>query len=163
MFFLLLLSTLSSRCTDCLRDEFSSAIGLPSCSPCDTSLGEYSSPGSAVCLKCPAGRKTSRGVNATTCEACPIGKFQADAGQNDCDKCPKGYHNNDASGLGYCFRCLVGKYQNQTGQENCVTCDAGTKRGVDDSPETVCKDCTPGQYQSATSKNNGVTFFQAHF
>ena len=73
-------------------------------------------------------------------------------GQDDCDECPKGYHNNDANGLGYCFRCLVGKYQDQIGQENCITCDAGTKRGVNDSPEMACKDCTPGQYQSATSK-----------
>ena len=116
-------------CNDCLRDWFAPAIGLPTCSQCDTNAGEFSAPGSPLCSKCPAGTKTVRGLTATTCVKCSypegtslvvpasqlpediktanIGMFQENTGASDCKHCPAGYATNKQNGLAYWYVLLL--------------------------------------------------------
>ena len=94
------------------------------------SVGNYCPEGSAVELKCPAGKYQDK-ENQSTCKTCPPGYYcpieTSDYYDNDC---PVGYYCPSGTTYSTQYPCPVGTYSPYTGQQSSDT----------------CQDCTVGKY-----------------
>ena len=128
--------------------------------------GQFSSSGAQICGTCAAGKMTvtNASSNVTTCEDCPVGSFQPNAGNTACALCPLGYFQ-DLPGKPYCLPCVPGTFgsranasrcdacprgyfSNETIQTSCIKCSAGRSTDVDAS--TRCVRTPPGTAGSQT-------------
>jgi hypothetical protein len=144
-------------CTRCPRNEIAPVDGLSKCGPCQG--GAFSNDGIA-CEICPAGKKTSKGADTTTCAPCHSGFYQDMAGNTTCAQCPSGYVQNEDNkpfclpcipgkishaNRTTCSKCLSGMYQGTQAQASCNNCSAGKVMPV--AGAAKCVDCIPGQFQ----------------
>ena len=132
-------------CKDCLVNTFTDKTGLALCQDC--SVGEKSEAGSASCVRCGAGEA------GTPCTKCASGKFRAgsDTDAKTCDACPKGFYQSDA-GQGNCLPCVPGEYQDVLASVDCKICKAGQ---YSKSVSTIngCTSCPTGYY----TKSKGMS------
>ena len=131
---------------------------------------------SVHCLPWDATSDTNLYLRACSCEPCPGGKFQLQAGMGTCSFCPAGKlsklpgdtESNPAlsfeNGAGRCSSCAPGRYAAAAGAHKCAPCAAG-RYGAGGSISSdcdeacsagrfstagagVCTGCMPGQYQT---------------
>jgi hypothetical protein len=72
---------LNAFCTQCPRNEIAPVEGLSKCGECSP---ETFSNNGITCEICPAGKKTSKGADTTTCAPCLPGFYQDMAGNTTC-------------------------------------------------------------------------------
>ena len=159
-----------ATCTDCEKDTYSAAVGATqagTCTACPTN--RYSNPGSDAvedCVACPVGTKT---LGPNTCEDCPAGKYQDQAGaseckdcvagtyqtntkQADCTSCAAGKKGSSTGGRqtesAACAKCEAGKYQGQTGMAACVVCEQG--KFFAGTGAAACSNCPAGRSTAST-------------
>eukprot|EP01006_Ploeotia_vitrea_P037068 TRINITY_DN66088_c5_g4_i1.p1 TRINITY_DN66088_c5_g4~~TRINITY_DN66088_c5_g4_i1.p1 ORF type:complete len:905 (+),score=298.01 TRINITY_DN66088_c5_g4_i1:25-2739(+) len=105
------------------------------CKAC--AAGKYSSFADDSCVDCTWG-KYSNDSGATSCTACPIGKFSSSFGQSTCLDCPPGRFGDEPE-LTICGFCLFDAYQDQAGQTTCKDCS-----GTTNSENTSCSSTSLG-------------------
>ena len=141
----------TEQCSSCAIGKFS-LILQDECSICDPGYRTLDETGSADCIACPAGKK-STDPPSHQCESCLAGKFSVLA-SHQCFDCPAGKYSDAENSL-WCDLCDAGKYSsvasdggstaNSYGpRTSCEWCDAGKRSTIPPSDE--CHDCAAGKY-----------------
>ncbi|GMF51474.1 unnamed protein product [Phytophthora fragariaefolia] len=128
----------SSPCTSCPSGTFSQSVGAVSSAACNAcAAGTFSSsPGSVSCSSCAAG--TFSNANASTCSACPRGKWSA-AGADVCTNCAAGTYTPN-TGSTACYSCPRGFFSNQ-GDATCSACPVNTYSSSVGASASACQAC----------------------
>jgi N-acetylneuraminic acid mutarotase len=134
-------------CKSCATGKYQDRLGQIVCNACRA--GQYQDlPGQFGCVMCSLGKASD--VGATSCDACPPGKY--DEGGGECIMCPKGTYS-DLNESVVCKTCENGKYNGREGATNCSICEAGKTSiagaPVDGTPTIVSctEDCPAGRYK----------------
>ncbi|KAK3594308.1 hypothetical protein CHS0354_018972 [Potamilus streckersoni] len=164
---------------------------LDSCEACPSGTYQPSN-GQTSCISCLTGTVTlqagstsseqcvvvcSSGFFRTTsgsCEACPVGTYQASVEQSYCLSCPTGTSTNQSASTSLtqcvvnncpagtyqafsgspCIPCAAGTYQPQPRQTTCIQCPTGKYQPNINSTE--CIRCGPGSYQNSTGSSSCI-------
>jgi hypothetical protein len=89
--------------------------------------------------------------NDTTCQSCPKGRFQPEAGQLECLECVGDYQ--DETGQLSCKTCGKGQESTSSTTRFCSTCPSGKYNSVGSG---VCKLCPKGRWQSRENAEDGL-------
>ncbi len=120
-------------------------VEVPACTAVPCSPGSYSGTGNTPCEPAPAGYFVAvSGALAPT--ACPLGKYQPDAGQVSCITADAGYFVDSPASVAQ-QPCLPGTYQPLEGQTSCIAADPGYF--VDSEGSAAQQACAPGTWSAA--------------
>ena len=149
-------SASSTLCNLCSANTFTSSAGSILCKSCIA--GEKAEPGSAKCTKCDAGeagtgangacekcvvgRYRTSSQSATSCDACPRGRYQSETGATSCLPCIPGFHV-DVLGATRCKACKEDTYSQQVSRA--MSCDACGSGRTSKAGSTVCSSCSAGE------------------
>ena len=154
-------------CVDCPSDTFQSEAAFTgsACVSCPE-LSSTQSTASTSIASCTCVPGTFARAWDASCQSCPPGTFQDQAGQDACKECPAGQRSFNGSlcidcppgtssrnGSSTCVLCSAGWYQDQAGQEACLPCPPGTFNESRGSVE--CTACVAGSFSTT-----GATFCQ---
>mmetsp|Transcript_30677 Transcript_30677/g.61395 ORF Transcript_30677/g.61395 Transcript_30677/m.61395 type:complete len:1201 (+) Transcript_30677:63-3665(+) len=84
--------------------------------------------------------------NQNSCDACPLGQYQANPASPSCSLCAPGYFQDFVAATG-CQSCNPGTFEGNEGSSSCEDCPAGYE--CPDQAQTTYSDlCSPGTYSS---------------
>jgi len=146
-------TTDQTSCTECTAGQVANALGT-GCDKCaagkkrestdddcvDCAAGSISKAGEATCTKCEKGKYE---VSKTSCEDCPVGKYnkvEGKSGDSSCIDCPDG-SVAATTGTDECTKCTPGNYA-KSKDKQCEPCPGGKFQGS--AEKTSCDDCPPG-------------------
>ena len=87
--------SLVTSCTQCERDMFAPAAGLPSCATCPP--GKFTDSVNDQCKTCGAGQYVDSSGALTVCKECNKGFYTSASGMESCSACPTGWSQKDSS------------------------------------------------------------------
>ena len=103
-------------------------------------------------FNCPEGNyNPTGGVESSSCQPCPAGRYSSLSGVTSCSACPAGQYGQDsgATSDATCTTCPIGTYSENEGMPLCSVCEKG-KYNHDDSTSPSkhisCDVCTAGKY-----------------
>jgi hypothetical protein len=138
----------ASVCVECPQGTASGlTAGASVCATCDQ--GTSSDAGASVCTDCVPGKTSSASRRAcdlcvagtfaannrsSTCEICPVARFQSTSGQSSCELCRPGTFSPGA--LTSCSSCSSGNFAPNFGTDVCLPCP---ENSASDPGSSVCR------------------------
>jgi hypothetical protein len=86
-------------------------------------------------------------LTSSSCQVCPVGKYQDRPATITCVDATVGYFVNRTKAT-FASQCPAGSYSSQPGSSSCLSCPAGK---VSSAGWSSCKDCLLGQYSGQSA------------
>lgn len=142
-------TTGSAVCTNCLANQYSTAVAATSntCEWCSANMQAPEASNEAVDCKC---NKGYTGADGATCTGCLAGKYKTSVGSATCVNCPVNtYSTMVAKPDSVCTACYSSSSQSYAGSDEGTDCKCNA--GYFGADGAFCSRCSQGTYKLAAS------------